>query len=377
MNTILFNKPYFNDKCLEHIKQTFENNTQSGDGVFSKKIYDFLKNKYNFNNALLTTSCTHSLEMMAMLLNIKDGDEIIIPSYTFVSTANAFVKFGANIIFVDSCDDNPNIDPDKIIDKITEKTKALCIVHYAGWGCDMDKIVDICEKYNIVLLEDAAQAIHSYYKNKPLGSFGAMSAFSFHETKNINCGEGGLLVINDDKFIDRAEVIREKGTNRNKFFKGEVTKYQWIDKGSSYLLSDINAAYLYCQFEEIDCIMEKRKNVWEKYYEELNKIQNKDFITCKKINNCTGNYHIFYLLFENKDNLFNLKKYLTTNNIMTTTHYIPLHQSEYYLKSNNPQTLLNAERFGNTLLRLPIFYSITDDDVQFIITKIINYYSNL
>jgi dTDP-4-amino-4,6-dideoxygalactose transaminase len=371
---IPYNKPYFNQKCLDYIKDTFHKGTQSGDGFYSKEIYKLLKDKYNFNNVLLTPSCTHSLEMMAMLLDVKKNDEIIIPSYTFVSTANAFVKFGARVIFVDSMLDNPNIDPNKIEEKITKNTKAICIVHYAGWACDMDKIIYICKKYNIILLEDAAQAIHSFYKNKPIGSFGAISAFSFHETKNINCGEGGMLIINDEKYLDRAEIIREKGTNRTKFSKGEINKYQWIDKGSSYLLSDINAAYLYPQFEDIDNIIFKRKIIWEKYYEELNKIVNKNFITAEKLNDCDGNYHIFYLLFKNNEELQKLKKYLNSNKILSVTHYVPLHRSEYYLKIEKLEELKNADYFGNCLLRLPIFNSLSETDLDFIINKIKDYY---
>ena len=365
MYIIPFNKPYYNNKCIENIKISVKKNTLSGDGYFSKKCYQLLEKKYNFKNCLLTPSCTHSLEMMAMLLNIKNEDEIIIPSYTFVSTANAFCKFGGKIVCIDSKKNNPEINTNDIEKYITKNTKAICIVHYAGWACDMEEILKICNKHNIYLLEDAAQAIHSFYKGKPLGSFGDMSAFSFHETKNINCGEGGLLVINNEKFINRAEIIREKGTNRTKFIKGEINKYQWIDIGSSYLLSDISSAYLYYQLENIDEIINKRKSLWNYYYEKLK--DNNMFTVCEEKEYCNGNYHIFYLLFHNQNDLLKIKNKLKNNKILATTHYVPLHTSEFYNKNYNSINLSNCESISQRLLRLPLYNDLTFNDIDTII----------
>lgn len=377
MNKIVFNKPYFNKECTKNIKESVSMGTLSGDGYFSNKCYEFFRQNYGFENSLLVPSCTHALEMMAMLIDIEEGDEVIVPSYTFVSTANAFVKFGAKIVCVDSECSNPNINPFDIEKNINKKTKAVCIVHYAGWSCDMEKIQDICNKHNIILLEDAAQAIHSFYKGKPLGSFGAMSAFSFHETKNINCGEGGLLVVNDNKYLERSHIIREKGTNRTDFFKKKVSKYEWIDKGSSYLLSDINAAYLYPQLENIDLIINKRKCIWEKYYTNMKLLEKYNYFkTCDKLVDCSGNYHIFYLLFENSIKLNEIKDLLKNNNITSSTHYIPLHKCRYYLENFEVKTLPNSEKFGECILRLPIYYDLNFNEVEFICRIIKNYFLN-
>lgn len=377
MSKIPFNKPFYNEKCLVNIKKTYENGVQSGDGFFTNKCKKLLKEKYKFNNCFFVPSCTHALEMMAMLLNIKDGDEIIIPSYTFVSTANAFVKFGAKVVCVDSLNENPNIDPNEIEKNITNNTKAVCIVHYAGWACDMDKIKKLCEKFNIILLEDAAQAINSFYKNQPLGTFGSMSAFSFHETKNINCGEGGLLVINDNKYLERAFIIREKGTNRTAFFEKKVSKYEWIDKGSSYLLSDINLAYLYPQFMDIDNIINYRKKIWKIYYNNLKRLEKFNYFkTCEEIENCKGNYHIFYLLFNNDEYLNKIKNILKKNNIISCTHYIPLHLSKYYLENFEEKKLKNAENFGKNILRLPIYFNLDLKYVELICNIIYNFFIN-
>uniref|UniRef100_A0A6C0AXA2 N-acetyltransferase domain-containing protein n=1 Tax=viral metagenome TaxID=1070528 RepID=A0A6C0AXA2_9ZZZZ len=374
---IPYNCPYYHDSCIKNIKLTYKYGIQAGDGSFSKKCENILIEKYNFKKPLLVTSCTHALEMMAMLLNIKEGDEIIIPSYTFVSTASAFVQFGATIVCVDSKEDDPNIDPNEIIKNITQNTKAICIVHYAGWACDMDQIVKICEDNNIILLEDAAQAINSYYKNKPLGTFGAMSAFSFHETKNINCGEGGLLVINDDKYINRAEIIREKGTNRTSFFKGELSKYEWVDKGSSYLLSDILAAYLYPQLQDIDTIISYRKELWKIYHINMKKLESYNYFkVCYEHNDCIGNYHIFYLLFNSCDKLKEIKNLLKLNDILSTTHYVPLHISKYYKTHFGEISLLNSENFGKNILRLPLYNSLTIEycnDICNVITSYIKH----
>jgi len=360
---ITFNKPFFDDKCLTYIKDTAINGHQSGDGIYSRKCYDFFNKHFGFKHTLLTPSCTHSMEMMALLLNVTHTDEIIVPSYTFVSTANAFAKYGAKIVCVDSKSEHPNIDPKEIEKNITPHTKAVVVVHYAGYPCDMDQIASICRKYNIILLEDAAQALNSYYKGKALGSFGQMSAFSFHETKNFNCGEGGLLVINNSHFLERAEYIREKGTNRTSFFKGEVQKYEWIDIGSSYLLSDLNAAYLLVQFEMIDQIQNNRTKAWFTYYHALNSTKHQHIFKLPPLyTHIDMNCHIFYLVFHKRHDLDQLKHNMKQNDVLCTTHYVPLHLSKFYQKHYKHKTLPYSEHFGQHILRLPLYYNINIED---------------
>ena len=292
-----FNKPCFIGKELDYISQAVKSGKISGDGMFTKKCHDFFETIYGFKKALLTTSCTDALEMAAILLDIKEGDEVIVPSFTFVSTANAFVLRGAKIVFVDSCSNHPNMDVTKIESLITKKTKVIVAVHYAGMACDMDVIMELAKKHNLFVVEDAAQSIHSFYKGKPLGSIGHLATFSFHETKNVSSGEGGMLVINDERFVKRAEVIREKGTNRSQFFRGEINKYDWVDIGSSFLPSDIIAAFLYAQLENIDKIQEKRSKIWIKYKEAFNSIATSGKVTLPEIPvNATNNAHIFYLI---------------------------------------------------------------------------------
>jgi dTDP-4-amino-4,6-dideoxygalactose transaminase len=372
---IPFNKPYFHQSCIENIQKSAINGIQSGDGPFSQSIYNELSKKYNFHNSLLVPSCTHALEIMALLINLKPGDEIIIPSYTFVSTANAFEKYGATVIPVDSLPDNPNIDPSLIQEKINSKTKAICIVHYAGVPCDMELILQICQQNKIILLEDAAQAFNSFYKGKPLGSFGHLSAFSFHETKNINCGEGGLLVINDQQYIERAHIIREKGTNRTSFLNNKIDKYQWIDIGSSYLLSDINAAYLLPQVQNIDSIQNHRSNCWKRYHSLL---KNNVHFNIPDIS-IDSNHHIFYLTFVLQANLIKTKYFLSLHNILSTTHYVPLHSSQYF-KNKYPSfdnsNLINCLKFESKLLRLPLYNSLTLDEIDYI-SFLVKYINNI
>jgi len=367
---ISFSTPYFDSECLKHIEIASINNVS-----YINKCEMLLNIKYNFPHSILTTSCTHALEMMAMILNIGVGDEVLIPSFTFVSTANAFVKFGADIKCIDSCNDHPNIDPNKLEKAITNKTKAVVIVHYGGWSCDMDKIVEICKRKNIFLLEDAAQAINTYYKNKALGTFGILSTFSFHSTKNINCGEGGLLVINDKNLIDKAHIIRDKGTNRYEFSKGNISKYEWVDKGSSYPLANINAAYLYPQLINIDKIIDNRKQIWKYYKKNLTFIEEKKIGTLSdEIEYCIGNYHIFYIIFNDEFELKKIQKYLKKHNIPAYTHYIPLHESKYYKEHFPSITLKNAELFGTNLLRLPLHNELTIKDTSKICRLIEDYY---
>ena len=270
---IPFNKPHLTGKETDYIRESVLSGKISGDGIYTKKCHQYFESKYGFRKAMLTTSCTDALEMCAILLDIKPGDEVIAPSYTFVSTVNAFVLRGAKIIFADSCVENPNIDMNDVEKLITPKTRAIIVVHYAGIACDMDRVMQLASDHNLFVVEDAAQAIDSYYNGKPLGSIGHLAAFSFHETKNIISGEGGMLVVNDDQFIKRAEIIREKGTNRSSFFRGEIDKYGWVDIGSSFLPSDIIAAFLYAQIENIDVIQSKRREIWDRYYSALKPLE--------------------------------------------------------------------------------------------------------
>ncbi len=370
---IPFNKPYLHGRELHYIAQAVATGKISGDGIFTKKCHDFFEKKYEIKKALMTTSCTDALEMAAILLDIKDGDEVIVPSFTFVSTANAFALRGAKIVFADSCHDNPNIDPDGIEKLITKKTKAIVVVHYAGVACDMDRINIIASTYGIHVVEDAAQAIDSYYKSRPLGSIGIMGAFSFHETKNIISGEGGLLSINDEKLIKRAEIIREKGTNRSSFFRGEVDKYGWVDIGSSFLPSDIIAAYLYAQLENMNSIQEKRAKIWNAYWNGLHHLIQNDGIMLPNIPNwATNNAHMFYLVVKNLEQRTRLIKYLKENNINAVFHYLSLHDSPYYKQKHDGRQLPNSDRFMNCLVRLPIYVEMGETETQFVIEKILN-----
>lgn len=368
---IPFNKPYLHGREIVYIAQAVAAGKISGDGAFTKKCHDFFERRYGFKKALMTTSCTDALEMAALLLDIQPGDEVIAPSYTFVSTVNAFALRGANIIFADSYADHPNIDPEQIIKLINSKTKAIVVVHYAGVACDMDAIMAISKEYNIPVVEDAAQAIDSYYKGKPLGSIGTFGTFSFHETKNIISGEGGLLAINDERYIHRAEIIREKGTNRSSFFRGEVAKYGWVDIGSSFLPSDIIAAYLYAQLENMETIQARRKAIWQRYYDKLSSVLKNSGVSLPKIvEYATNNAHMFYLVCENIRQRTELIETLKSSNIHAVFHYLSLHSSEYYQGKYNGSSLPNADLFSDTLVRLPLFYELLDEQVDTICKSI-------
>ena len=377
---ITFNRPYLTGNETEYIKHAVQNLKISGDGLFTKKCHQFFETKYNFKKVLLTTSCTDALEMAAILLDIKEGDEVISPSYTFVSTVNAFVLRGAKIVFVDSCKGSPNMDVDKVEALITSKTKVIVPVHYAGISCDMDKIMAIANKYNLFVVEDAAQAIDSFYKTKPLGSIGHMAAFSFHETKNIISGEGGLLVINDDRFINRAEIIREKGTNRSSFFRGEVDKYGWVDIGSSFLPSDIIAAFLFAQLENLDGIQYKRKQIWNQYYNGLKELQIQDKLGLPHLPDyATNNAHMFYIICSSLNERSELIDYLKKENIHAVFHYLSLNKSPYYLSNinNQPtQNLTHSDRYTDTLLRLPMYFELSEMDIEKIVSSINDFYKN-
>ena len=363
---IPFNKPYLTGKETTYILEAVNSGKISGNGIFTKKCQTFFEEMYQFKKCLLTTSCTDALEMAAILADIKEGDEVIVPSYTFVSTALPFIRQGAKIIFADSELLTPNIDVTKLEVLITPKTKAIVPVHYAGVACDMDAIMDLAAKYNLIVIEDAAQAIDSFYKGKPLGSIGHMAAFSFHETKNIISGEGGLLTINDERFVGRAEVIWEKGTNRASFFRGEVNKYGWVDTGSSFLPSEIISAFLWAQLENLEKIQAKRKLLWETYYNNLSKKTNPNFSLPEIPDYATNNGHMFYLTFDNIENRTAVISKLKEHNILSVFHYLSLHKSEFYKDKHDGRILNNSDKFTDCLLRLPLYYELEIEQVNLI-----------
>ena len=370
---IPFNKPYLSGKETDYIKQAAEALKLSGDGIFTRKCHHFFEERYGFLKCLLTTSCTDALEMAALLADIEPGDEVIIPSFTFVSSANAFVLRRAKILFADVEEKTGNLDINEVEKLVSPRTRAIVPVHYAGVACDMDKINDIVKKYNLLVIEDAAQAIDSFYKGKPLGSFGQMAAFSFHETKNIISGEGGMLTINDPIFISRAEIIREKGTNRSQFFRGEVDKYGWVEAGSSFLPSEIIAAFLFAQLENLEKIQEKRKRLWQLYFEELKPLQNR--ISLPFIPDyATNNAHMFYIRCNNLDERMSLIYYLKQHGITAVFHYQSLHRSPYYQDKHDGRPLPITDQLSDTLLRLPLFFELREEEVLFITKKIKEFY---
>ena len=376
---IPFNKPFLTGKEAHYMYQAVYAGKLSGNGVFTKKCQEFFEKRYGFKKCLMTTSCTDALEMAAILCDVQPGDEVIVPSYTFVSSALAFVRQGAKIVFADSCNDNPNIDANKLESLITDKTKVIVPVHYAGVACDMDKIMEIANRRNILVVEDAAQAIDSFYKGKPLGGIGHLGCFSFHETKNVTAGgEGGLLVINDERFIRRAEIIWEKGTNRAEFFRGMVNKYGWVDTGSSFLPSEINSAFMLAQLEHLDEIQSRRKAIWEMYHEGLKDIAAKGFIQLPDMQEyATNNAHMFYFICRNLDERTKLLAYLKENGILAVFHYLSLHLSEYYKNhSDSIPTLPHCDHFADCLVRLPMFYELTKEEVSTIINSIIMFYKS-
>lgn len=373
---IPFNKPYLCGNELKYIQDAVQSGKISGDGIFTKRCHEWFEKKYGFRKCFLTTSCTDALEMCAILIDIQHGDEVIMPSYTFVSTANAFVLRGAKIVFADSYAHEPNMNVDELESLITPKTKAIVVVHYAGVACDMDKVLALAKKYNLYVIEDAAQAIDSHYKGKPLGSIGHLSAFSFHETKNIISGEGGMLVVNDEHFVKRAEIIREKGTNRSQFFRGEVDKYSWVDIGSSFLPSDIIAAFLYAQLEQIDNIQEQRKHIWDTYYAQLKPLAEKGHFQLPYIPEyATNNYHMFYIICKTLESRTALVQHLKSKGILAVFHYLPLEQSTFYKEKHDGRTLPNSQHFADALLRLPLYYSLTNEELKFVIQSITEFFT--
>ncbi len=374
---IPFNKPFLTGKETEYISEAVKSGKISGDGIFTKKCHEFFERKYGFKKSLLTTSCTDALEMAAILIDTQPGDEIIMPSYTFVSTANAFVLRGAKIVFADSNADNPNIDAASLESLITDKTKAIVPVHYAGIACDMDVIMELADKHNLQVIEDAAQAIESFYKNRPLGSIGDLAAFSFHETKNIISGEGGMLAINDARFMERAEIIREKGTNRSKFFRGEVNKYGWVDIGSSFLPSEIISAFLYAQLENLEEIQAKRISLWERYYKNLETLSEEFGVKLPFIDEfATNNAHMFYLICRSLEERTALIGYLKDAGIHAVFHYLSLHKSPFYQDKHDGRELPNCDYYADRLIRLPLFYELSLEEIDMICDRILDFYKS-
>jgi len=364
--TIPFNKPHLVGKEAHYMYQAVYNGKLSGNGVFTKRCQQFFQDRYGFKKCLLTTSGTDALEMCAMLCNLQPGDEVIIPSYTFVSTALAFLREGAKVVFADSMQRNPNIDAALLESLISSRTRVLVAVHYAGVACDMDAIMAVAEKHHLLVVEDAAQAIDSYYKGKPLGSIGHLAAFSFHETKNITAGgEGGLLVVNDERFIRRAEILWEKGTNRAEFFRGEVNKYGWVDKGSSFLPAEINAAFLWAQLENLDEIQAKRKLLWNTYYALLKPLADKGCFCLPDIPDyATNNAHMFYLIFPSLGKRTAFIARLKEHGILAVFHYLSLHSSTYYADKHDGRALPQCDRYADTLVRLPMYYDLEIEDIE-------------
>ena len=372
---IPFNKPYLTGKETEYILQATLSGKLSGNGSYTQKCQRFFEEKYGFKRCLLTTSCTDALEMAAILCDIHPGDEVIVPSYTFVSSALAFVRQGARIVFADSMETNPNIAADTIEELITPRTKVIVPVHYAGVACEMDRIMSIAEKHHLLVVEDAAQAIDSYYKDRPLGSIGHLAAFSFHETKNIISGEGGMLAINDERFIRRAEIIWEKGTNRAEFFRGEVNKYGWVDIGSSFLPSEIVSAFLWAQLESLDRIQDRRKSLWRQYRKNLSSLEDRGYVRLPDIPGyATNNAHMFYMVCRSLKERTALIERLKEKGILAVFHYLSLHSSPFYLNKHDGRALPFCDLYADRLVRLPLFFELEDSDVDLICAEIKEFY---
>lgn len=368
---IPFNRQNLFGKEFEYIKDAYDNKKISGDGKYTKLCDKFMEDEFSAKKVLLTTSGTHALDMAAILAGIKPGDEVILPSFTFVSTANAFVLRGAKPVFCDIREDNLNIDETKIEALITDKTKAIAPVHYAGVACEMDTIMDIAKRHHLYVIEDAAHAVNAKYKEKYLGTIGDIGCFSFHETKNYSMGEGGAIILNNDKFIEEAEIVREKGTNRSKFFRGQVDKYTWVDIGSSYLPSDINAAILWAQFDHFDDIQNQRLHIFYKYGELLKDLSDKGYFRMPIINDfATANGHMFYILLNDGETRDKLLKFLNDSGVNAVFHYLPLHDSIFYKEHYGKLSLPVTESLSARLLRLPLFYTLKDEEIEYVSEKI-------
>lgn len=362
---IPFNKPYCSGRELDYIKEVCGSMTMSGNGDFTKRCHAFFEQRYGFRKCLLCTSGTDALEMCAMLCELQPGDEVIVPSYTFVSSAIAFLREGARVVFADSGKENPNMTVETIAPLITERTKVIVVVHYAGIACDMDGIMALAERHGLLVVEDAAHSIDSFYRGKPLGGIGHLGAFSFHETKNINCGEGGMLVVNDERFVRRSEILWEKGTNRAEFYRGMVNKYGWCDIGSSFLPSEFNAAFLWAQLEQLDDIQGKRKRIWDIYDKALRgKVEEMGIQLPMIPDYATNNGHMYYMVCPSLDFRTKLMGWLKEQGVQTTFHYLPLHSSAYYKDEFKGEPLVNCDHYGDCLVRLPLFYELTDEQAE-------------
>lgn len=380
MKPVPFNKLYLTGKEKKYIAEAIDSGSVSGNGAFTKKCHDFFQKKYGLKKCFLTSSCTDALEMAALLLNIKQGDEVIMPSFTFVSTANAFVLRGAKIIFADSKTAEPNIDENEVEKLVTKKTRAIVPVHYAGVACNMDKLIAIAKRNNISIVEDAAQSVNSFYKNSknkmlPLGGIGDLGTFSFHDTKNITSGEGGLLAVNNQQHVEKAEIIWEKGTNRAAFLRGEINNYEWIETGSSFLPSDITAAFLLAQLEELKAVQSKRKKNWDLYHQYLSPLADKGYFRLPYIPDyAVHNSTIFYIVCRNKRDRTELMTHLKKNGIQAVSHYQALHKSRYYRKQDKI-ILPNAEKFTDCLLRLPLFPELKKNEIELIERSIFTFFN--
>lgn len=360
---IPFNKPYSTGRELKYMDEVCHSMTMSGNGTFTKRCHAFFEERYGFKKCLLATSGTDALEMCAMLCELKPGDEVIVPSYTFVSTAIAFLREGAKVVFADSGTANPNVTAENIAPLINERTRVIAVVHYAGVACDMDSIMALAEQHHLLVVEDAAHSVDSFYKGRPLGSIGHLAAFSFHETKNISSGEGGMLAVNDERFIRRSEIIWEKGTNRAEFYRGMVNKYGWCDIGSSFLPSEFNAAFLWAQLEALDDIQGRRKRIWDIYDQALRGHVEDTGIQLPDVPDyATNNGHMYYLVCPSLDFRTRLMAWLKEHGVQTTFHYLPLHSSVYYKDQFKGEPLVNCDRYGDCLVRLPLFYELTDTE---------------
>lgn len=377
MNMIHFNVPPFVGNEFKYMHEAVENHKICGDGPFTKRCNEWLEKRFCAKKVMLTTSGSSALDMAAFLCNLKQGDEVILPSYTFSSTANSFVLAGAKLVFVDIRPDTMNIDESKIEEAITDKTRVICCVHYAGVACEMDVIMDIAKRHNLLVVEDAAQGVMSFYKGKALGTIGDFGCYSFHETKNYSMGEGGAIIINNEAFIERAEILREKGTNRSKFFRGQVAKYNWVDFGDSYLQSDLNAAYLWAQLEKADEINENRLKTWNTYYKAFKELENKGVLELPTIpEGCVHNAHMFYIKCKDLNTRQDYINYMKSNDILCVFHYVPLHSAPAgikfgYFHGNDKYTTAESDR----LVRLTLYYNIEDNDVKKVIEKTKSFFS--
>ncbi|MEI7490620.1 MAG: dTDP-4-amino-4,6-dideoxygalactose transaminase [Bacteroidota bacterium] len=372
---IPFNKPYLPLKSLYYLFRSALSGTIAGNGKYTKLSQRWFEKRFGFKKAILTSSCTDALEMSALLCELEPGDEVIMPSYTFMSTANAFLLRNARVVFADVLEKTPNINPGLIESLITPRTKAIVVVHYCGMACDMDPVMQLARKYNLKVVEDSAHAIDGYYKGKPLGSIGDFATFSFHETKNIISGEGGMLIVNDERCIRRAEIIWEKGTNRAAFYRGETDKYSWVDIGSSFLPSDVIAALLYTQMKAFGRIQSARKKLWWDYYKQLQPLESEGLLQRPVVTEyATVNGNFFYILLHSLDERNRLQEYLKKKHIVSVFHYFPLHNSPYFKDKHDGRNLPNTQRFSDCILRLPFYYGLTTGQVTAIVNSIRSFF---